>query len=112
MNIVVTGGRNYRDTHHIFKTLDELHKIHPITHLLHGDANGVDRLCGAWAISRKIPCQAMPAQWDLHGKSAGYKRNIKMADTKPDMLVAFPGGTGTAHMVDTCTKRRIQIWKA
>lgn len=41
------------------------------------------------------------ADWKKHGKAAGPIRNgIMLRDGKPDMVVAFPGGRGTANMVD------------
>ena len=41
------------------------------------------------------------AKWDLYGKSAGYKRNVEMANNA-DMLIAFWDGTskGTKHMIN------------
>lgn len=42
-----------------------------------------------------------PADWDKHGKSAGYKRNEEMA-RNADALIAFWDGKskGTKHMID------------
>jgi hypothetical protein len=41
-----------------------------------------------------------PADWTRHGKAAGPKRNQLMLDKeKPDLVIAFPGGKGTADMV-------------
>lgn len=41
-----------------------------------------------------------PAEWEAHGKAAGPIRNAHMlSDFKPDLVVAFPGGRGTADMV-------------
>ncbi len=40
-----------------------------------------------------------PADWDKHGKAAGPIRNQQMLDCgQPDLVIAFPGGKGTAHM--------------
>lgn len=111
MKIVVTGGRSFTDQPRIYHALDELHNLHPITHLLHGAAIGVDSICADWAVSRNVPVLAMHAQWELYGRSAGPMRNIAMADTKPDICVHFPGGKGTAHMVNECRKRDITLWE-
>lgn len=41
----------------------------------------------------------MPS-WKDHGKAAGPIRNqLMLDDFKPDLVVAFPGGKGTADMV-------------
>lgn len=37
----------------------------------------------------------VPADWSL-GKKAGPLRNQRMIDMKPDKLLRFPGGRGTA----------------
>jgi len=39
--------------------------------IIHGDAQGADRLAKHWAIDRSIPVEAYPADWALHGRSAG-----------------------------------------
>ena len=36
-----------------------------------------------------IDCEEFIAQWDLFGKSAGYKRNVKIIENS-DIVVAFP----------------------
>ena len=52
----------------------------------------------------------VPAEWALHGKKAGYLRNEKMLRMgKPDLVVAFPGGVGTAMMVDLAKKKGLRV---
>ena len=52
----------------------------------------------------------MPAQWDLHGKSAGYVRNNEMLvyakEADYSVLVAFWDGKskGTKDMIDISRK--------
>ena len=42
----------------------------------------------------------IPAKWKLHGKAAGPIRNqLMLVEHKPDMVLAFPGGKGTANMI-------------
>jgi hypothetical protein len=67
--------------------------------IIHGGASGADRLAGEWAASRGIPVEVHPADWQKYGRAAGPIRNQQMIDRKPDMVVAFPGGRGTADMV-------------
>jgi len=51
-----------------------------------------------------------PADWGKYSKSAGYIRNKQMlAEGKPDLVVAFPGGKGTANMVKLAKLANIPI---
>jgi len=65
-----------------------------------GNAPGADRIAGYWARRNKIDNLKFPADWDRHGNSAGPIRNGRMlAEGKPDLVLAFPGGEGTKNMV-------------
>ena len=100
MRILVCGGRYYRDPQTLNETLDAIHAEQPMTELIHGAARGADSLAASWAARRGIPARAFPADWTRHGRAAGFIRNESMLDIgKPDLVVAFPGGTGTEHMI-------------
>ncbi len=68
-----------------------------------GGAKGVDSLAERWADENCYQKIIMPADWDEHGKLAGYIRNEQMhkfVSTKTNRLVvAFWDGKskGTAH---------------
>lgn len=99
MRVLVTGGRNYQDWKRVF---DELEKLAPSS-IVHGAATGADTLAGTYAKLNEIPVREYPAKWYRNGvfdRSAGPRRNVWMLkDSKPDMVLAFPGGDGTANMV-------------
>jgi hypothetical protein len=100
MRLLVCGGRDYTDREFIFETLDQLHADREITTLIHGAARGADTLAGEWAIARSVEVTPYPADWRAHGNLAGPIRNRRMLhEGKPDRVLAFPGGVGTAHMV-------------
>lgn len=102
MKVLVCGGRDYRDSQRAFAVLDELHRQgegNRITQLIEGGANGADRLGREWAEARKVPFQTVHADWAAHGRAAGPIRNAAMLALRPDLVVAFPGGRGTADMV-------------
>ena len=85
-----------------------------LVHLvLHGGARGADAAIGRAAQQLGWSALVMPAQWQLHGRAAGPIRNRELleqaiakavAHTSPGSLasvlvVAFPGGAGTASLV-------------
>ena len=50
------------------------------------------------------------AEWHRLGRKAGPIRNQRMLDEgKPDLVVAFPGGTGTAGMVALACKAGVRV---
>lgn len=101
VTVLVCGGRDFADRDGVFRTLDTINAAaNQITLLVHGGAPGADTLAGEWAKDRGIPCRVYPADWKSHGKAAGPKRNQQMLDeAQPQMVLAFPGGRGTADMV-------------
>lgn len=52
----------------------------------------------------------MPAHWDLHGKSAGYKRNEAMAKYTDEVYVFWDGKSpGSKHMIDLALRYRRRL---
>lgn len=104
MRVLVCGGRDFDDAALLEQTLNDIHSERRISTIIHGAARGADTFAGIWARTRvasgpvlEISC---PAHWKLHGKGAGPIRNNYMLTVhKPDLVVAFPGGNGTADMV-------------
>jgi hypothetical protein len=109
MRVLVTGGRDFSDRTLLFEALDRLHTAHGFTVLIHGDANGADRLSGEWAASKGIKVEVHPADWKKHGRAAGPIRNQKMLEEKPELVVAFPGGKGTADMVRKAKQAGLEV---
>lgn len=110
MIVLITGGRDYRNQAELVKVLDQLHAERKFTILVEGDAKGADRLSGKWAEDRGVQLVKVPANWNGQGLSAGTKRNTLMLDLfNPELVVAFPGGTGTANMMGQAHKRGIEI---
>ncbi len=100
MRVLVCGGRDYRNIAFVWRTLDKLHAETPFTALMQGGAKGADAAAREWAATKTgIQRYVCRADWDRHGKAAGPLRNQRMLEWKPDLIVAFPGGAGTADMV-------------
>lgn len=100
--------------------------------LIHGGARGADAAADAWAReSRGFPKPvAFEARWDdvsrpgavvkvrksgpkkgtPYDAAAGPARNARMlAEGEPDLVVAFPGGDGTADMVNKARAAGVEV---
>ena len=100
MRVLVCGGRDYTDRWRVFDVLDGRHAETPISVVIEGGALGADRSAYVWGYERNIVVETYPADWVNHGRSAGPIRNaLMLTEGKPDLVIAFPGGRGTANMV-------------
>lgn len=84
--------------------------------LIHGAARGADELADAWAKACGVLVLPFKADWYPNGRqggmdrSAGPKRNQRMmTEGKPDLVIAFPGGKGTANMIDQARLAGVEI---
>ena len=105
MKVLVCGGRGFADFHLLEETLNSL----DITVLISGGAVGADSLAEHWAKKHEVTHVVMPAKWKLHGKAAGPIRNRNMIKLMPDLVVAFPGGSGTRDMISVAKERNIPV---
>lgn len=100
VRVIVCGGRHYDDDVRVRGVLDAGIDGQPITELAEGGAGGADEYADEWAVMRGVESKTYNADWEKHGRAAGPIRNAEMlAKFKPDAVIAFPGGTGTADMV-------------
>lgn len=105
-SVLVCGGRDFDDYDRVKEVLDEL----SIGRIIHGNAKGADALGDRYARERGIERIIYPANWDGLGKRAGYVRNsLMLSHGKPDIVVAFPGGRGTAMMKDIARKGDVGV---
>jgi hypothetical protein len=92
----------YVDRDALYAALDRLHTEHRFTTLIAGGARGADTLAAQWAEDRGI----QPGQ----GRKAGPLRYNRMLDEgHSDLVVAFPGGKGTAGMMALSRKAGIEV---
>lgn len=100
MTVLVCGGRTYADWPRLDQVLTDLHRTAPITRVLSGAASGADALAERWARQHQVVVSRFLPDWRRLGRAAGPRRNRRMLDEgKPDLVVAFPGGKGTADLV-------------
>jgi len=106
MRVLVCGGRYFSNWLWLCKVLDELNPAF----VIHGEAKGADQGAWIWAWVRDVPYRGYPADWGRYGYNAGPKRNLQMLlDGKPDLVVAFPGGHGTANMVKIAREAGVPV---
>lgn len=110
MKVLICGGRDFYDGRQLSYVLDELARCFAITLVIDGGARGADSLGHEWAATRGIPTSRYFADWNVHGRGAGPICNQRMLDEgKPDLVVAFPGGRGTADMMARSSAARIRV---
>lgn len=79
-------------------------------HIIAGGASGADTMAIDWAVVNWSPFTEYPADWAKHGKAAGAIRNQQMLDDgKPNLVLAFPGGRGTADMIRRARKAGVPV---
>lgn len=112
MKVLVCGGRNYFNSNRMFAVLDRFHERFEITQIISGGKDGADGLAWEWAMMRQIQCVSTPAEWKKLALAAGPIRNRRQADElKPEVGIAFPGGTGTHDMVDYLESKGVVVHK-
>lgn len=110
MKVLVCGGRDFDRRSFAYKTLDKLHKEHNFDLVIQGDARGADTIGRDWAFLHGINVRTFSANWEKYGKRAGMIRNSYMLkEGEPDLVIAFPGGNGTANMVMLARRANVNV---
>ena len=127
--VLVCGGRNYGwkmennlkvvdepAQRKLYKALDNVLRAAREEEknliVIHGAAAGADSLSDRWARERQVEIETYPADWEKHGRGAGFIRNSQMLkEGQPDLVLAFAGGKGTAMMVSLSEKNDVPVRK-
>jgi hypothetical protein len=129
MRVIIAGSREFNDYDLLSKECNKIfcelaqqgcipvsvNESRKFLEIISGTAKGADQLGERFAREYEIPLKKMSANWDLYGKSAGYKRNEQMAlYAKEDngVLIAFWDGVskGTKHMIDLANKHGLRVY--
>lgn len=122
MRVLICGGRDF-DRYDAWNWLEKNAKdeisfaldVHTfsIDTVIHGGARGADEGGAEWGQSENAKVLEFKADWKKHGKAAGPIRNRKMLELgKPDIVIAFPGGKGTANMINQAESEGIPVIRA
>jgi len=108
--VIIAGGRDFDDYEIMRDKCRILLTNKEDVVIVSGTANGADKLGEVFAVYHEYEVERYPANWDLHGKSAGYIRNSEMADVA-SALIAFWDGVsrGTKHMIDLARKKGLLV---
>lgn len=122
MRVLVCGGRDFTDRKMFVEAMEPIRegqrwgydpcgksdKDH--LEIISGGAKGADSLAIEYAKAFSLPLQVFEADWENQGSFAGPARNKRMLDEgKPDIVIAFPGGRGTADMVRKARKAGVEV---
>ncbi len=108
---IICGGRDFSDEGMFVAAMGDLIHLRGMPEcIVNGGARGADLMAKQWAKHHAIEARSVAADWGLHGRAAGPIRNQTMLDKyAPDLVVAFPGGRGTADMVSRSRKAGVDV---
>lgn len=120
VRVIVAGSRTFDNFSLMEKELMRYFKKNGLhradVEIISGTANGADKLGEHFAEKYGLKLSKFPADWDKHGKSAGYIRNAEMAkyaieDDNKGVLFAFWNNVskGTKNMIDLAKKYKLDI---
>lgn len=110
--IIVAGTRDWTDKRTFHETLlDYLERFdEPVLFISGAARTGADRFIIDWCKKYHYPCVEVPADWDRHGKSAGYIRNAAMLEMATHLICYWDTRSrGTAHMREIASEKHIPV---
>lgn len=107
MNVAIVGSRDYPDMAAVRSYVRTLPNG---TTVVSGGARGVDSVAEAAARNGGLAVRIFEAQWDKHGRRAGFLRNQDIV-AAADKVVAFWDGTsrGTEHTIVLALKEGVDV---
>lgn len=114
MKLIIAGSRSITDYHILLDAYAgamESWGNPVVTEIVSGKARGVDELGERFAREHNIPIKQFPAHWAELGRSAGYKRNVEMAEYADALLAAHDGvSPGTGHMIRIAEEKGLKVF--
>lgn len=109
MKVIIAGSRDIHSHIAVYDAI--IASGFEITEVVSGGCLGVDSIGERWAKNNSIPIVRFPANWNLHGRAAGPKRNSEMA-MYADALIAIHhnGSRGTANMIMKAKSNGLKVF--
>lgn len=109
MKVIIAGSRQIEDYDIVVRAV-QASEFH-VTEVVSGMARGVDRLGLKYAKHYNLSAKHVPADWQKHGKAAGFIRNVEMAEYADALIAVWDGKShGTAHMIAEARKRGLKVF--
>lgn len=109
MKVLICGSRSITNPAVISQAVARSGMIP--TQIISGGARGVDTLARLYARLNGIAFTEYPADWETHGKQAGFLRNIEMVDTADAVIAIWDGESrGTKHSIDYAKKQEKEVF--
>lgn len=121
MRVIVTGSRDWVRASSVNTALDSVLRKYGRVTLVQGLCpTGADALAHRWVTMRSrtglVSEVGFPANWDKHGRRAGFMRNEEMVQAGAEMVLAFalpcrrktqwcPPGVHASHGTADCVLR-------
>lgn len=117
--VLITGSRTWTDEETINNALravwEEQGRPADMVLLSGNCPTGADAICERIWEKNGLTVERYPADWETHGKAAGFIRNKIMVDSNPDICLAFRKNKskGTTHTIDLALKAGIlvRVWE-
>jgi hypothetical protein len=110
MRVLICAGRHYSDIGMSRQVLDAYNNVQRITVLVHGGNQFLGSEIEDWAREAGADIVRYPPNWQLHGKQAERRRNqFMLLDSKPDVVIALPGGEDTDELVEHARTAGIRV---
>lgn len=114
--VLITGSRDWDDVRAVTEALMQarirFRDDEPFTLVSGGCPTGADRI-GESLWSGIGDIERHPADWQAHGKRAGFVRNAEMVALGADLCLAFikNGSKGASMTADLAEKSGIKTWR-